>query len=395
MGKKKPAGGKGVKEVSGMINDLESRFDAFKSMTEAQDERISELSERLGELREMILETEKTLDEIKDEMGSAKGMKKLSSEVMEKAESAEKEVSRISERISGIEGIRAKLESLDEMKDMIKEIGEEQKRLKGGVREAENMKDSLESIGKRVSELEKSEGPSADESAGLNASLEDMKQRITAMEAGKLSLGTGSGTGEGALEGKLDQLEKRMNEMENAIPSSGTGNAEGPDSDLMEEVKYLKGRMKALENLHLEDLFDQFEHLVVRMKKRQDELEAKIRRMESPGEGIGEPDQKTEAGGGAPEKKETGSEEEDILPRSGGENARTAVREIKDLMKETVENIGKNDMEMARSLYDHVLSMYKSVSDEIPGEEAERLYSDINRISDELRKRTLEGDSGE
>ncbi len=458
-----------------LIEKNNGMIEALQNMSDHQNERISELSERIGELRNMILENEKTVDKIDTDFSTvnnmisdldhenlSKAMNILKNEI-EKSDGMINEnknmISKLQENISGTESMTDWSKKIRELEKSIIKNRADQEKISGKLRKMDILKDDMNKFGKMAKAVQLKEAKVDDyiktavENGKLMAKIQktvdsrsekpdkkifmtikDMENkleklknvmisRIENLEKLKINSKLNAGNTEEyrkelhplmdtvhILTEQINAIKSDIVEMKSKYNDVRTQKG-GLDSKTKNDIDYIKSKMDMIENLKMEEIFGQFERVVLNLKKKQDDIDKKLielknvqspedikidikpsknKKMEKEKTALyetlipnNEEDEDAKNEKVLPEIPSLKTEEPEE-PEKINESIESIKSELEDLIDEANENMNNNDFEMARSLYDHILSLYKTIATKVSYTYAQGLYSRILELSERL-----------
>ncbi len=320
--------------VDRRITSLEKSFNSLNEITGKHEKFRKDLvashSKLQDNLEDMITKMENSLDRrLTDLEGDYTKLRNYAAEVDRRsdAEAARKMISEVSARI----------------KSMVYDIGTIS-------RDIDSLKGTVDGLVPKVSNLEKfrksiKNDVIGNQITGISEELASLRGETDSMRSGIRSVG------QEIAEIKKERVERR----------------EKTDY----EVESLRNSMKRIEDLHMENLFDHFGKVIASIRDRQNEFSARLSSLEGRGN--------VQSSGSAETSRRT------PLVRKDADEMK---RELGELLTEAVDNIDQGDMEMARVLHDHILTIYNKISPEMPESYSRRLYSVINEISERLEGST-------
>ncbi|MBN2043049.1 MAG: hypothetical protein JW754_04565 [Candidatus Aenigmarchaeota archaeon] len=238
-----------------------------------------------------------------------------------------------------------------------KMVSEAQARVKSMVYEIENISseiskvnDSMEGILKRIT--------------GLEEFRDSVKEEVIEKDLAEVVEMAGSvSTDINALKTDFGLLDRRMVRLEKE-------RGEGKEK-LDFDMDFIKGRLKTIEDLHLESIFDHFGKVVTGIRERQADISERLEVMEKA------------TGRGPPVKF---LETRRMVRRPPSEETESVKKEMEELLMEATENLESGDLEMARVLHDHILTLYKKIRPEIPESYSQKVYSVINELAEKMEE---------
>ncbi|MBN2042892.1 MAG: hypothetical protein JW754_03740 [Candidatus Aenigmarchaeota archaeon] len=303
-----------------------------------------------------------------------------------------------------------------EIDDYIKETMENSKKL---TLMEKNLDSGMKNIEKRLSSTAKEMENRIEKTKGmLSSEMEDIEKSsiMSGMKSGKRRM----------IEKEIHPLMDTMHiltEQVNAIKSDivemkGKYNSiriqkGGLDGETKRDIDYIKSKMDMIESLRMEEIFGQFEKVVMNLKKKQDEIDKKLvelKNAQSPEDieieikpskrkayerkkpvidetinaEISPKRREREVPEKIPSEEIETPEPAEPLPEKNKNLIEDMKNELEDLISEANENMDSNDIEMARSLYDHILNLYKTIATEVPYTYAHGLYQRIMELSERL-----------
>ncbi len=333
----------GSPDITDRIERIEGKVEAFRGMGYSQDERISELSERIGEIRSMVLELGRYPSRGKSGKIASKLMKKEMEGIRKEMESKiESELSLLRKQVmknSPPKEVPVPPRKRAQNELIAESITGELNRLS---EDLGKMKSFMFVLGKKVDERippgKKIPVPVTDSSVKslvesmdvLSGELDHVKKELGALDRRVTGLERESGSETGRIHGKLDIVHRRLKAIE--------------DRDI---------------NMELEEIEDSVSRTPVI-----------------------NPPVKTEAGPRY-HYSPPGRRPPDAVDREIG-RINSEKKEMDGLIREAYDELNNADFELAKALYERVMGMYRHLTGKIPEDEAHDFYSRIDELSRRL-----------
>ncbi len=412
-----------LKEMDGLRNKMEKKINSFGKM----EEELSKEKSTFREMKSMASVEVREFGKLKKQM-----MKKLKdlSVLGSRVEVMDKKIRdiEIDKRLKAMETLKP---GIEKTKFDVNRIGKEQNEMKRKSEEfykkmlsnnhnwqekAEGMISKMEnSMDKRILDLEGDVGSYRNELADLrrttdteaakkmvseaqsrvkamaydvesisseitkfNDSMEVILKRITGLEefrdsvreeviekdlADVVEIAGSVKTDIDGLKTDFSLLDKRMVNLEKS---------RGETKEKMEfDMDFVKGRLNTMEDLHLESIFDHFGKVVTNMREKQADIMERLGSLEK-------------ATGRVPPVDLL--ENRGMVRRPPSEDTETVKKEMEELLMEATENLESGDLEMARVLHDHILTLYRKIRPEIPESYSRQVYSLINELAEKMEE---------
>lgn len=333
----------GSPDIMDRIERIEGKVEAFRGMAYSQDDRISELSERIGEIRSMVLELGKSPP--KGKKGKAgktvsglmkKELEKIRNEMESKIENElsllRKQVAKkaITKDVPVPPRKRAQNELIAEsITGELNRLSEDFEKMKRFAFVLEKKVDERIPPGKKlpVPVTDSSVKSLVESMDVLSGELDHVKKETGALDRRVTGLERDSGSETGRIHGKLDMVHKRL---------------------------------KAIEDRDINKELEEIEESVSRVPAERPAVNA----------------------GPRPEYHYSPAKRKplDVVDREI-EGINSEKKELEGIIKEAYDELNNADLELAKALYERVMGMYRHLKGKISEDEANDFYSRIDELS--------------